>query len=272
MRRYDLPACRLVRDVTAQSVGIHFSETGSGPAAVLLHAFPLDGRMWRAQAAALAEGHRVIVPDMPGFGSAQLPDGTPSIDDLANAIVAYCKSAGVDRPLVAGCSMGGYISLAIARLHPAFAGAFALVDTRATADSQEARRTRYEMVERARHEGAGFLSQTAPPVGARTASERPQAVEFIKSMMADATASGIMVAQRAMASRQDSRAVLSTIRVPVSVIHGTDDPVVALAEGQSMAAAIKGSTFVPIAGAGHLAPVETPDEVTAALLALAKRM
>ena len=228
--------------------------------------------MWRAQAAAFAGDHRVVVPDMPGFGSAPLPDGTPSIDDLASAIVAFCKSGGIERPLIAGCSMGGYIALAIARLHPTFAGAFALVDTRATADSLDGKRARYEMVERARHEGAGFLQESAPPVSAQTASQRPEAVAFIKSMMADATAAGIMVAQRAMAGRKDSRTVLGTIRVPVAVIHGADDPIVALAEGQTMASAIKGSTFVPIPGAGHLSPVETPAEVTAALLALAKRM
>lgn len=228
--------------------------------------------MWRAQAAALAADHRVIVPDLPGFGSAQLPDGTPSIDDIANAVVAYCKSGGIERPLVAGCSMGGYIALAIARLHPPFAGGFALVDTRATADSQEGKLARYEMVERARHEGAGFLQQTSPPVSAQTNAQRPEAVAFIKQMMADATAAGIMVAQRAMASRRDSRSVLGSIHVPVAVIHGVDDPVVALSEGQAMATAIKGSTFVPIAGAGHLSPVETPDEVTAAILMLAARL
>jgi len=259
-----------VSDVTARQLGIHYSSTGSGPAALLLHAFPLDGRMWRAQTSALAVDHRVVVPDMPGFGAAQLPDGTPSIDDLANAVVAYCKALAIERPLVAGCSMGGYIALAIARFHPTFAGGFALVDTRATPDSQEGKLARYEMVERARHEGAGFLQQTVPPVSAKTASEKPEAVEFIKSMMADATAAGIGMAQRAMASRKDSRSVLGTIRVPVTVIHGTDDPVVALSEGQAMAAAIKGSTFAPIAGAGHLSPVEAPDEVTAAIRKLAE--
>ena len=228
--------------------------------------------MWRAQAAALSADHRVVVPDMPGFGTAQLPDGTPSIDDLASAVVAYCKAVGIKRPLVAGCSMGGYIALAIARLHPTFAGGFALVDTRATADSQEGKQARYEMVERARHEGAGFLQQTSPPVSAQTASQRPEAIAFIKQMTADATAAGIMVAQRAMAGRRDSRDVLGSIRVPVAVVHGVDDPVVALSEGQAMAAAIKGSTFVPIAGAGHLSPVETPDKVTAAIVALARSM
>ena len=262
-----------MRDVTGEGAfGLHYDEAGAGPSLLLLHAFPLDGRMWRSQVEAMSAGHRVVVPDMPGFGKGRLPDGTPSIDDLANAIVKHCSSAGVDRPVVVGCSMGGYIALAIARLYPSFASGFALVDTRATADSQQSRLARYEMVERARHEGAGFLEQTDPPVSAQTASQRPEAVAFIKSMMADATAAGIMVAQRAMASRKDSRNVLGTIRVPVTVVHGTDDPVVALADGQAMAEAIKGATFVPIKGAGHLSPVETPDEVTAALRALAQNL
>jgi pimeloyl-ACP methyl ester carboxylesterase len=262
-----------VRDVTGDGAfGLHYEEAGDGPSLLLLHAFPLDGRMWHSQVASLSAEHRVVVPDMPGFGKGRLPDGTPSIDDLANAIVKHCASIGVDRPIVAGCSMGGYIALAIARLHPKFASGLALVDTRATADSQPSRLARYEMVERARHEGAGFLLQTDPPVSAETSTRRPDAVAFIKSMMADATAAGIMVAQRAMASRKDSRPSLSAIRVPVTVVHGTDDPVVAIAEGQAMAGAIKGSTFVPIRGAGHLSPVETPDEVTAAIRALALRV
>lgn len=167
--------------------------------------------------------------------------------------------------------MGGYIALAIAKNHPTFARGFALVDTRATADTQQVRLARYEMVERARHEGAGFLLQTEPPVSGHTATAKPEAVAFIRSMMADATAAGIMVAQRAMAGRRDSRTVLPTIRVPVTVIHGTDDPIVAVSEAQAMADAIKDATFVPIAGAGHLSPVETPDEVTAALVALTQR-
>ena len=262
-----------MRDVTGEgALGLHYEEAGTGPSLLLLHAFPLDGRMWRSQVEELAADFRIVVPDLPGFGKGRLPDGTPSIDDLANAVVKHCSSIGLNRPAIAGCSMGGYIALAIARLHPSFAGGFALVDTRATADSQQSRLARYEMVERARHEGAGFLQQTDPPVSAQTAAQRPEAVAFIKSMMADATAAGIMVAQRAMASRKDSRATLGTIRVPVTVVHGTDDPVVAPAEGQAMAQAIKGAAFVPVPGAGHLSPVEMPDDVTAALRALALRV
>jgi pimeloyl-ACP methyl ester carboxylesterase len=250
----------------------HFEEGGAGPAVVLLHAFPLDGRMWSAQARELARDHHVIVPDVPGFGKSPALDGTFSLDDLANAVVSHCTSNGIDQALIVGCSMGGYIAFALQRLHPAFASGFALIDTRPTADSQEGRGARYEMVERARHEGAGFLQQSDPPVSPQTASQRPEAVAFIKSMMADATAAGVMAAQRAMASRKDSRPVLGTIRVPVAVIHGVDDPVIALAEAKTMASAITDATFVPIAGAGHLSPVETPAEVTAALVALAKRM
>jgi len=109
----------------AAALGIHFEEAGSGPPALLLHAFPLDGRMWRAQISDLSDDHRVIVPDMPGFGRAAAPNGMQTLDDWAVAIIAYCRERGADRPIIAGCSMGGYLAFAIQRTDPSFARAFA---------------------------------------------------------------------------------------------------------------------------------------------------
>src|SRR6266568_47929 len=121
---------------------MHLETVGEGPAILLLHAFPLDGRMWNAQKAGLAGEHRVLVPDVPGFGQSPRPEGTPSLDDWAKSIVSLCKSVGVERALVAGCSMGGYISFAIHRAAPDFATGYALVNTRAAPDTQDVKRTR----------------------------------------------------------------------------------------------------------------------------------
>ena len=251
---------------------MYFETAGSGRPVLLLHAFPLDGRMWRDQVAALSLDHLLLVPDMPGFGRSTRPDGKPALDDWAKAVLAECKSRGVARAMIAGCSMGGYLAFAIARLDPTFATAYAFIDTRATADSQDARRTRYEMVERARHEGTDFLQHTEPPVSARTKSDRPDVIAFVKSMMADATAIGVMAAQRAMASRKDSRTTASAIDVPALVIHGEDDPVIARGEAEALSRSIQGSHLLTIPGAGHLPPVETPETVTSALRALSLRV
>jgi len=244
---------------------------GSGPPILLLHAFPLDGRMWSDQVRDLAGDHRVLVPDLPGFGKSPRPDGNPSLEDWALEVIALCKSEGFESALVAGCSMGGYVAFAILRAAPQFVAGLALVDTRAIVDSQDARRARYEMVEKARHEGTGFLQSVELPLGPHTLRARPDVVARTKVMLADATPVGVMTAQRAMASRQDSRALLATIRVPTAVVRGEDDPIVAHAEAESMANAIEGAKLVTVPDAGHLPPIECPEPVTDVLRAVAAR-
>ena len=274
VRRDDLSPHRLVSRVTPMEKvqAMHFETAGEGPAILLLHAFPLDGRMWRGQIRALAAEHRVLAPDMPGFGASPKPEGNPSLDDWAKAVLALCKTNGVASALVAGCSMGGYLAFAMHRINPEFSTGFALVNTRASADSQDARRTRYEMVERARHEGTDFLLQTNPPLSPATFAGQPDVVSFVRTMTQDATPVGVMAAQRAMASRIDSRSQLGSIKVPVSVIYGVDDPVISRAEVEAMAASIPGAVFAPIVDAGHLSPVEKPADVTAHIIALTRRV
>ena len=250
---------------------MHLQSAGAGPAILLLHAFPLDGRMWQACMPDLAADHRVLAPDMPGFGKSEQPQGNPSLDDWATAVLAMCRENAAETAVVAGCSMGGYLALAMNRIAPAFAAGFAFINTRAAADTQDARRTRYEMVERARHEGTTFLQVTEPPLSPKTLVRNPEVTAFARAMMADATPVGVMAAQRAMASRKDSRAQLSGIRVPTSVVYGIDDFIISRDEAESMAAAIPSAVFVPVVDAGHLSPMDKPGDLAAAILSVARR-
>jgi pimeloyl-ACP methyl ester carboxylesterase len=250
---------------------MYFNAAGDGPPIILVHAFPLDGRMWRDQIRDLAGEYRVLAPDMPGFGKSPRPEGNPLLDDWARALLTLCKSNGIESAVIAGCSMGGYLAFALNRIDPTFAAGFCLVNTRAAADTQDARRTRYEMVERARHEGTAFLQETEPPVSRATSSKKPEVVEFIRLMMADATPVGVMAAQRVMASRKDSRGQLESIRVPVTVVYGIDDPIIPRVEVESMVSAIANAQYVPIEDAGHLSPLEKPAEVTSAIRGVATR-
>ena len=251
---------------------MHFRIEGEGPALLLIHAFPYDGRLWDAQVDELSATHSVIVPDLPGFGRSPRPVGNPSLDDWADALVRHCRGFGVERAIVSGCSIGGYIAFAMLRQHSDFVAGLAFVDSRAGADSQDARRARYEMVERARHEGSAFLKDVDPPVSPVTKRDRPQVVEAVRAMMADASPVGVMVAQRAMASRPDSQSLLAGIRVPTTVMRGDDDPIIPRGESEALAASIPGATFVPIPDAGHLPPIEQPAAVNAALRALLTRV
>ncbi len=111
---------------------LHHVESGSGPAVVLLHAFPMDSSLWAAQRPALAgAGYRVITPDLPGFGgSAPSPDA-PSLDVMADAVVGLLDHLGIERAVVGGLSMGGYVTMALLRRHPDRLSAIILADTKA---------------------------------------------------------------------------------------------------------------------------------------------
>ena len=99
---------------------LHHVESGSGRPVVLLHAFPMDSSLWATQRQSLAQGgHRVITPDLPGFGGSALAAEPPSLDVMADAVVGLLDELGIERAVVGGLSMGGYVTMALLRRHPA---------------------------------------------------------------------------------------------------------------------------------------------------------
>src|SRR5258706_3195117 len=118
------------------------SDDGRGSPVVLLHAFPLDGRMWDAQKEALAGNHRVVVPDFAGFGRSRDREPRASLDEHADDVAELLSGLGIERATVLGLSMGGYIALAFARRHPGRLLGLGLADTRAAPDSPEGRAAR----------------------------------------------------------------------------------------------------------------------------------
>jgi pimeloyl-ACP methyl ester carboxylesterase len=247
------------------------NERGSGPAALLLPAFPFDARMWDAQSESLAASHRVIAPDMPGFGGAPAGIEAASVDGWAKSLLAQLHAQGVDSAIVAGCSLGGYFAFAILRADPGFIRSLALVDSRAVPDTADRKAARIADAEKVAQKGrADFIETTRRRLSAELAAY-PSSLAKANAMLDDATGDGIIGALCAMAERPDSRPLLQTIRVPAAVIRGANDPIVGDEECRAIAAEISGATFAEIAGAGHIPTFERPDEVTAALFELAAR-
>ncbi len=122
---------------------LHIRDEGVGPAIVLLHAFPCDGSMWDAQAAALRDaGWRTLVPDLPGFGESALPPGDPDLEGVASIVADAIAARGVDRYFLGGLSLGGYLSMAWLRVRPQPVLGLLLCDTKASADGEAAMHNR----------------------------------------------------------------------------------------------------------------------------------
>ncbi len=231
---------------------------------VLLHPYPLHAGTYEADARALAvEGLRVVAPSARGFGGSSGWGGeTPSIDAMADDVVAVLDALDVTRPVtVAGISMGGYVALALARRHPARLSAMLLADTKAEADSPEAQKGRSEAI--ARVEGgdlAGYLESLLPKqLSEVTRTTKPDVVAAVRALGKDASAVAIVQAMEALRDRPDARAVLPGIRFPVAVACGALDEVTPPSVVRPLAHAVRGATYEEIPGVAHFPNLEAPE-------------
>jgi 3-oxoadipate enol-lactonase len=249
---------------------LSFDDAGSGEPLVLLHAFPLDGRMWLAQRDELAGSFRVIVPDLRGFGrSAELAPAR-SIDDYADDVAALLDRLGIERATIAGLSMGGYVALALARRHPHRLSRLGLADTRSLADSPEGRTARDQNIALVRSEGVAPLVERMLPklLGASASAD---VVTRVRSLGNSQKPAGVTAALAAMRDRPDSTALLSSLNIPAMVIVGEGDTISPPDEARAMGALLPRAEVEVIPGASHLANLEAPAAFSTAVRRLLAR-
>ncbi|WP_052462271.1 alpha/beta fold hydrolase [Nigerium massiliense] len=237
---------------------------------VLLAPFPLDSRVWEAVRKQLAGD--IIAVDPPGFGGATT-DADPSLENYAQTLLNALEDRGIDRFVVAGNSMGGYVALALADLVPQRLAGIGLVGTKASADDDAARTNRIDMAEKAEagEDPAGLVAPMIDKVLApATREKQAEIVRAVEGWLAEAPADGVAWCQRAMAARPDRTRVLKQLDIPAAVIHGSDDPLMDAGSQRDMAGAL-GVTVDTLEGRGHLLPVEAPREVAAILRDLWQR-
>jgi pimeloyl-ACP methyl ester carboxylesterase len=249
-----------MRNQTSADGTIGFDDVGRGPAVVLLHAFPLSRAMWRRQVDALQHAHRLIVPDLRGFGDSSGFPGTPSVDQLADDVAMVLDEVGVDRAVVGGLSMGGYVSLAFARRHPRRLRGLILANTRAEPDDEAARANRDRLIaQAAAGTGSSVIEGMLPRLlSPATLAERPAVAEEVRLIGAAQVSAGIVGALRALRDRPDARPSLAAIAVPTLVLVGRDDALTPVAASEVLASSIPGARLVILVGAGHLSNLEQP--------------
>jgi pimeloyl-ACP methyl ester carboxylesterase len=244
-------------------------DSGTGEAVLFLHAFTLDASQWDHQVAALSDGMRCVRVDLWGCGaSPPPPDGEPTLDGFAGAVIAALDSLHIDRVAVVGLSMGGYLAFALWRLAPERIRALVLCNTRASADAAGPRDDRLAMAEQVEREHS--VESIVEPMVARLLSPGAQAeahiVDPVRGRIRRCTPAGIAFAQRAMAARPDSTPLLSSINVPTLVIAGTQDAIIPAPEVLAMADSIPGARSVAL-DCGHLSNLELASAVSDELAA-----
>lgn len=242
---------------------LHYTILGDGSPVVLLHAFPSCHEMWLPVATALAQRYRVVLPDLRAHGESEIGDPPTTMDKHADDIAAICKQEGIGRAAFAGISIGGYILFEFWRRHRQHVSALVLLNTRAGADTDDARAARLQSAEQALERGPEqFIASTLPKLlGETTQRNRKDIVEASRQTMRFMTAEKIAAVQRGMAARQDSTPTLATINVPTLILAGEEDTSAPPAESQRIHQGIAGSKLHTIPQTGHYSCLEQPQEV-----------
>lgn len=254
---------------------ISFEVIGNGKPIVLIHGFPLSNEMWQAQADLLAaNGFRVILPDLPGFGENNPPSNFYSIEEMAMQIAKLLESLEIDRTIIGGLSMGGYVLLNLFRLLPEKFSAVILCDTTYLADTEEKQKSRFELISKIENQGTSALIETMLPnlISEDTKQNNPALKVKLVETFSKVNPVSAINALQSMAERKDNSATLKQISVPTLLIFGEFDKVTNLEIARMMNQMINESELVIIEKAGHFSNLEQPEKFNNALLNFCTRV
>ncbi len=254
----------MLKKVQVQDIAFQVYDRGSGPALLFVHGFPLDHTMWSGQLEAFPEC-RVIAPDLRGFGGTDPTGDSASMqryaDDLANLLDALDVGG---RVCLCGLSMGGYVAWQFWRRHASRLAGLILCDTRAGVDSPQAAEDRRRNAQRVLTEGLGFLADLMMP-RLFAADAQPEIVAATRAVIERTPGRGAAAGLLAMADRSDFVPLLPEVRIPSLVVCGERDVLTPAEEMRTMASAMPDARFVEVPSAGHMAPLESPGMVNAAI-------
>lgn len=245
----------------------------TGVPLVLLNAFPVDRAQWEPLIALLSDfDGDIIAFDMPGIGEMPLPDEDPSLDLIADAaVLAMREATGHDAAIWVGCSMGGYVAMAVVQRHLDAVAGLGLLGTRATGDDEAGAARRLEFARDLQGQpGAPDPRAMAEPLIGTQGSSREALVTWVADNITRHSGDGIAWGQRAMAARPTRTEVLRTVDAPAAVVVGELDAITTVQDAQVMADAL-GVEVTVIPGVGHLCGLEAPQAVFAALNPLLNR-
>ncbi len=252
---------------------VSYQEAGQGVPLVLIHGYPLSASMWAPQLRGLADVGQMVAPDLWGFAdSAPVADAT--MGTYADEVRALMDEREMNRAVICGLSMGGYITFEFCRRYEDRVAGVILANTKATPDTAEGKAGRDQSAELARTKGVkAIIAAMLPKLLAPQTYQRNNALVLeVQGIMSQSTVEGIVSALRAMRDRPDSTPLLPWIDRPALVIGGADDQLFPRAELDRMVEGLRDAKLVFLPDAGHLSNLEQPDLFNNAVREFLKRV
>jgi len=257
-------------------VPVNYVDFGNPSAMPILfvHGFPFSHVMWKRQLSEVSQLYRAIAYDIRGHGESYVGDGQYTIEGHVDDLISLLDFLKIEKSVIVGLSMGGYIALRALERNPGRFLAAALCDTRSEADTNENKLKRAEGIKGVKRDGsAQFADAFVKGVFASdTFKQNPEVVEEIRTIIARTTPLGIAGTLLALASRTDTTASLSSIRIPMLILVGEHDATTPPSASQSLHARIPGSELHLIPRAAHMSNLENPEEFNKHLLTFLRRV
>ena len=243
---------------------ISYHDSGSGNPILFLHSFGHNKNLWYPQLTHFLElGYRTIAPDMPGHGDSSFDPDSHTVDLIAQSYIEFLEKLDINKVVLAGISIGGYIALRMWARRPELIAALIMCCSKAEADSEEIKARRRTQIKIIHEKGLEHFVITGAPkrVAPKTAQERPWVVDWIKMMNFTVSAEANAATLEAMAIKEDDTATLATIDVPALILSGSHDIFIPKESPHNLNKGIKNSVHHVIQDAGHVASLENPTAV-----------
>lgn len=262
-------------EAITNGVRMVYDDQGAGDPVILIHGFPLCRRLFRPQVNALTDaGFRVITPDLRGFGDSDAPEAPYGMDLFADDIIGLMDHLSLDRAVIGGMSMGGYILFNLLHRHPGRIRGAIFLQTRQTADDDAGKARRLDLARRAREQGPQVVADAFIPMlfCDDSLQNRPRLVEEVAEWMLKTSTNGLSGGLLAMRERPDYTPLLPTFTTPSCAIGGALDKLIPPSHMESFASLMPDCSCTIVEGAGHLANIEAPNDVNRAILEFLGRL
>ena len=251
---------------------LHFFEKGQGHPLLFLHGFCESGEMWRYFAESLSTQYRVICPDLPGFGDSVLTRPIQSLEEVAEQLESWLQELQIQKPIVLGHSLGGYVALALLERMGDQIQAIGLLHSTAFEDDLEKKEMRNRVLTFLKKHGAvKFVTSFVPQLFPE--HRRIELAEAMEQAIEDGKRSsleGLLAYTVAMRDRKDRMKVLQQFAGPKLLLAGTLDGSVKIESSRAQQGAY--THYTELEGVGHLGMVEEKEKTLAVVESFVKEV
>ena len=249
-------------NISINNLSVSYNDLGpdDAPVIIFVHGFPLNKSMWDIQTEALKKNYRVIAYDIRGHGNSD-----PGIDEFfielfVNDLLRLLEKLGIEKTILCGLSLGGYIALSAVLKHPDRFDGLILNDTQCIADTPEIKENRCLAIIRIKEKGVELYADESIEkfFSPGSLTKKKNRIAEVKEMIINTPKQTLYKTLHALAERKETCSRLQEINIPVLIMVGKEDKITPIAAAQQLHEKILNSKLEIIQQAGHLSNLENP--------------